>query len=99
MRIAIRTACLLGLIAAAAQPASSRRSRLPARIDDTVDVYHGVAVHDPYRWLEDAGSDETIRWLRGQEELLEDYVAGVRVRGATRRRVLELSGDGPFLAP
>src|SRR5262249_42953653 len=58
-----------------------------------------VAVRDPYRWLEETSSGDTIRWLRGQQEIFEAYVAGVPLRKAARRRVLELSADGPFLAP
>jgi prolyl oligopeptidase len=38
----------------------------PARREEVVDVLHGVAVADPYRWLEDGDDDEVRRWVDGQ---------------------------------
>ena len=40
-----------------------------AQRQDIIDIIHGQAVPDPYRWLEDAGSAQTQDWLRGQDEL------------------------------
>ena len=42
-------------------------SRYPqARVDPLVEILHGVAVPDPYRWLEDAGSADTRAWVDAQ---------------------------------
>ena len=38
------------------------------RESDHVDIYHGVEVADPYRWLEDDMSDETADWVKTQNK-------------------------------
>jgi len=48
----------------------------PARVSDSVDVLHGVPVRDPYRWLEDSQSDETIAWVAAQNALTASFFAG-----------------------
>jgi prolyl oligopeptidase len=42
-----------------------------ARRDDLVEEVHGIAVADPYRWLEDADTADTAAWLAAQDELLD----------------------------
>lgn len=39
---------------------------------DHTDVYHGTTVDDAYRWLEDADSAETRRWVKAQDALLRE---------------------------
>src|SRR3954451_8741250 len=40
----------------------------PARRDDVVDLLHGVAVPDPYRWLEAGDSPDTVAWVAAENE-------------------------------
>ena len=40
----------------------------PARRGAESDVYHGVAVADPYRWLEDGSAASTVEWVAQQNE-------------------------------
>lgn len=78
-----------------------------ARRDDLVDSRHGRAVADPYRWLEDAASDETAAWSAAQDALYAAYRAGLveRVAGtafdeaALPARLHALLGAGSVGAP
>jgi prolyl oligopeptidase len=54
------------------------------------DAYHGVAVTEDYRWLEDAGSDQTRSWTMAQDRRARSYLAGLPFYGAIRRRAAEV---------
>jgi prolyl oligopeptidase len=71
----------------------------PARRLDLTDDLHGHAVPDPYRWLEDAGSEESQSWLAAQDALLAEHMAGLTGREALAARIYELLGAGSVSAP
>lgn len=66
---------------------------------DVVDVLHGLAVPDPYRWLEDAADPRTQGWSAGQRLLLEQRAAGWTGRPHWERRLTELLAGGGVSAP
>ncbi|WP_202867436.1 prolyl oligopeptidase family serine peptidase [Kribbella pittospori] len=72
-------------------PAADRRP--------VVDLLHGHAVADPYRWLEDATAPETVRWQAAQDELWLNHAAELTERYRLRARVAALSGVGMVSAP
>jgi prolyl oligopeptidase len=83
------------------QPLSSQpRASYPAapRLDVT-DIIHGEAVEDPYRWLEDADSQQTRDWLRAQDELYAGYAAGLAGRDRLAARLTELLRAGEVSPP
>jgi prolyl oligopeptidase len=47
-----------------------------ARQSNTFDNYHGTRVDDPYRWLEDPDSSETVAWVEAENELTRSVVDG-----------------------
>ncbi|WP_096685325.1 prolyl oligopeptidase family serine peptidase [Ichthyobacterium seriolicida] len=57
---------------------------------DSVDIYFGTEVRDPYRWLEDDRSKETKEWIKKQNKLTFDYLERVPYRGAIRERLKKL---------
>ena len=50
------------------------------RRDDTVERLHGRSIPDPYRWLEDPDSAETIDWVRRQNAVTEEHLAALEER-------------------
>jgi prolyl oligopeptidase len=61
-----------------------------AKKADVVDDYHGTRVADPFRWLEDADSPETAKWVEAQNAVTRDYLAKVPRRGSFKDRLLTL---------
>jgi len=55
-------------------------------------TYHGVAVTEDYRWLEDASSEETKLWTKAQHERTVSYLSSLPTYDETRRRVEEVLG-------
>ncbi len=78
--------------------AGDRRGYPSARLAAVVDDYHGTTVVDPYRWLEDAGSKETVTWVEAQNALTARALATPE-RARLRRRLTELYNYPRLSAP
>ena len=57
---------------------------------DTVDVYFGTEVPDPYRWLENDRSAETEAWVEAQNELTFKYLNSIPYRDNLEQRLSQL---------
>lgn len=82
-------------------PAKTKTAKLlypQARRDSIVDIYHGVEVPDPYRWLEDPDSAETQAWVARQNKLTTDFLA-VSAREKIRTRLTGLMDYPRYSAP
>jgi len=71
-------------------PMADRFAYPTSRTVDQVDIYHGVSVPDPYRWLEDANATETADWIAAQNQLTFDYLAQIPARSPIYDRMLQL---------
>ena len=54
------------------------------------DNYHGTTIADPYRWLEDANSAETKKWVDAQNAVTQAYLGQIPQREAIRQRLTKL---------
>jgi prolyl oligopeptidase len=74
-----------------ATPAPPPPSRFPAsRRGNDADVLHGVAVADPYRWLEDAATPEVQAWMKEQDGVARAQLAKLPARELLAKRYREL---------
>ncbi|WP_234047463.1 prolyl oligopeptidase family serine peptidase [Luteolibacter pohnpeiensis] len=82
-----------GLVWIAGQCAGAEAMKLEypeAKKDAVVDVYHGVEVADPYRWLEDDNSEETKAWVKAENAVTQKYLETLPQREEIRERLKKL---------
>jgi prolyl oligopeptidase len=70
-----------------------------SRASDAVEILHGEAIPDPYRWLEDGESAATREWTEAQNALTRSYLDAVPVRERIRARLDELLAIGALGVP
>lgn len=58
---------------------------------DTVDVYFGTQVADPYRWLEDDNSAETAEWVKAQNAVTNSYLEKIPFRAKLKEKLTALT--------
>ncbi len=63
----------------------------PTPTHDVAATYFGTAVHDPYRWLEDADAPAVRHWIAAQNAYTEKVMAGFPDARAIAQRVGELA--------
>ena len=87
-----RSPFVLSAVVLATIAVSAQRFEYPhTRKVDQVDVYHGVKVPDPYRWLEDDNSAETAAWVEAQNKITFGYLDRIPFRQALQTRVEQLN--------
>ena len=69
----------------------SPRLKYPVTAKATqVDVYHGVAVADPYRWLEDDNSPQTKAWVEAENKVTFAWLESIPQRPTIKARLTKL---------
>ena len=66
---------------------------------DTVDTYFGIAVSDPYRWLENDTTKATAGWVTSQNDVTFGYLKNIPFRDAIRKRLDEVQNYERLSAP
>jgi prolyl oligopeptidase len=66
---------------------------------DHVDTYHGTAIADPYRWLEDDTSAETAAWVEAQNKVTFAYLDKIPYRAQLTRRLNALYNYAKYSSP
>jgi prolyl oligopeptidase len=92
---------LLAIVAGAtgAQTQTTPLSYPAAARGTQLDVYHGVSVADPYRWLEDTDSPATKTWVEAQNRLTDSFMATIPERPAIKNRLTQLWNYARHTAP
>ncbi|MRI01252.1 prolyl oligopeptidase family serine peptidase [Kriegella sp. EG-1] len=57
---------------------------------DTIDTYFGTQIADPYRWLEDDKSAETMAWVKMQNKTTFGYLEQISFRKDLKNRLEKL---------
>lgn len=93
--------CLLSASSTRADDATAGDTiRYPdAPRSDTVDTYHGVAVADPYRPLENPDAPETRTWIERENRITNDFLGKINARPHIKNRLTKLWNYEKFGIP
>ncbi|MGV3502825.1 MAG: prolyl oligopeptidase family serine peptidase [Adhaeribacter sp.] len=76
---------------AEAAPALTKKMPYPlTKKTDHVDHYHGTAVADPYRWLENDTTRQVAAWVTAQNKLTFGYLDQIPFRSQIRERLTKI---------
>ena len=90
--------CAAALLAGDA-PSLTKLDYPKAKRVDQVDDYHGTKVADPYRWLEDTDSPDTLAWVQAENKLTFGYLDKIPYRKAIHDRLTKLWNYERFGVP
>ena len=100
MKISRLTVALSVLPVIAAAGVAAQQLQYPtAKKVEQVDVYHGVNVPDPYRWLEDDNSAETAAWVEAENKITFPYLDRIPYRQQLQSRVKQLNDYEKYSSP
>src|SRR5256885_10272628 len=90
----IATVRIVTLVCLALSAAAAFAQEVATPTVEVTDTYHGVTVHDPYRWLEDASAPAVQTWTREQNARTRAHLDAVASREAIKARLSALVTRG-----
>ncbi len=93
---------LVVALAAAPAPSQERKLTYPdTKRGPVTDDYHGTAVADPYRWLEDdvRTSKDVEAWVADENKVTEAFLSSIPERKAIAKRITDLWNYEKISAP
>ena len=67
--------------------------------DNVVDIYFGVEVKEPYRWLENDTSVATSAWVKAQNKATFNYLGQIHFRNDLKKRLTALMNYPKYGSP
>jgi prolyl oligopeptidase len=67
--------------------------------DHIIDDYHGTAIADPYRWMEDDTAAKVEDWVKKQNAVTSDYLSKIPYRNEIKKRYEELFNYQKMTSP
>ena len=90
---------LSGIMVMSCTPQQKKLTYPKAEKVDTVDVYFGTEVADPYRWLENDTSAATAAWVEAENKVTNEYLAQIPFRKQLLERLTNLANYEKIGAP
>lgn len=90
---------LSGIMVMSCTPQQKKLTYPKAEKVDTVDVYFGTEVADPYRWLENDTSAATAAWVEAENKVTNEYLAQIPFRKQLLERLTDLANYEKIGAP
>lgn len=70
-----------------------------AKMGSDTDVYFGIKVADPYRWLENDSSAEVAEWVKQENAITTAYLENIPFREQLNKRLTDLTNYEKFGTP
>lgn len=90
---------ITAMILTACKPKEEKISYPETKKVDTTDIYFGVSIADPYRWLEDDNSAETAEWVKAENVVTDNYLAKIPFREELKSRLTEIMDYPKYGSP
>jgi len=97
LKLIVLTVLSLSFMTAKSQSSSIEYPK--AHTVDSVDVYFGNEISDPFRWLEDDNSEETAEWVKIENEITRNYLEKIPFREKLEERLTKIWNYPKFGVP